>query len=283
MALKICGKNKIHMPTSVCPDPTAKIVGVVDATVMQGTDFDLLAGVRAMTNEGVEIPFTVAPSEFVPCDAGEQVFVYEAEGALPKMRTITVTRMANPAIEGDTSTLAISIGEDFDPLDGITATDGNGNPLTVTVVLDDTPNLLTENGVVITDENNEPIMFLRNLITYPWADTTKTASGITFTDNGDRTLTVSGTASDVADFELIDNASPKALEAGTYTLSATGDADVTVNLFAIGSGGMNPVIASANLLDDTFTLSETKQVYATVSVMMTASVDNTITPQLYKN
>lgn len=34
----------------------------------------------------------------------------------------------------------------------------------------------------------------RNLIPYPYADTTKTANGVTFTDNGDGSLTVNGTA-----------------------------------------------------------------------------------------
>lgn len=41
-----------------------------------------------------------------------------------------------------------------------------------------------------------------NLIPYPYADTTKTVNGVTFTDNGDGTITVNGTATDNAIFNL---------------------------------------------------------------------------------
>ena len=41
-----------------------------------------------------------------------------------------------------------------------------------------------------------------NLIPYPYAETTKTVNGITFTDNGDGTITVNGTATDNAIFNL---------------------------------------------------------------------------------
>ena len=41
-----------------------------------------------------------------------------------------------------------------------------------------------------------------NLIPYPYANTTKTVNGVTFTDNGDGTITVNGTATDKATFNL---------------------------------------------------------------------------------
>lgn len=41
-----------------------------------------------------------------------------------------------------------------------------------------------------------------NLIPYPYADTTKTINGVTFTDNGDGTITVNGTATDNAVYFL---------------------------------------------------------------------------------
>lgn len=40
----------------------------------------------------------------------------------------------------------------------------------------------------------------KNLITYPYASTTKTVNGLTFTDNGDGSVTVSGTPTGNADF-----------------------------------------------------------------------------------
>lgn len=42
----------------------------------------------------------------------------------------------------------------------------------------------------------------KNLIPYPYTDTTKTVNGITFTDNGDGTITANGTATGLADFTL---------------------------------------------------------------------------------
>ncbi len=45
----------------------------------------------------------------------------------------------------------------------------------------------------------------KNLIPYPYSDTTKTINGITFTDNGDGTITVNGTATGLVDFVLCDN------------------------------------------------------------------------------
>ena len=40
----------------------------------------------------------------------------------------------------------------------------------------------------------------KNLIPYPYASTTKTVNGVTYTDNGDGSVTVSGTATDYSDF-----------------------------------------------------------------------------------
>ncbi len=46
----------------------------------------------------------------------------------------------------------------------------------------------------------------KNLLPYPYYNTTKTTNGITFTDNGDGSVTISGTASDNAYFYLRRNA-----------------------------------------------------------------------------
>lgn len=45
-------------------------------------------------------------------------------------------------------------------------------------------------------------MGAKNLIPYPYYETTKTSKGVTFTDNGDGTITVSGTASADATFDI---------------------------------------------------------------------------------
>lgn len=52
----------------------------------------------------------------------------------------------------------------------------------------------------------------RNLIPYPYQMTTKTESGITFTDNGDGSITVSGTATSSIDFTLCRFAAKKGVK-----------------------------------------------------------------------
>ena len=56
----------------------------------------------------------------------------------------------------------------------------------------------------------------KNILPYPYAETTKTENGLTFTDNGDGTITVKGTASADTTFNLCTDL---VLTAGTYTFS----------------------------------------------------------------
>ena len=60
--------------------------------------------------------------------------------------------------------------------------------------------------------------FGKNLIPYPYAETTKTVKGLNFTDNGDGSVTVNGTATADAAFYL-KRTSDEALPRGTYFLS----------------------------------------------------------------
>lgn len=62
------------------------------------------------------------------------------------------------------------------------------------------------------------VLGAKNLIPYPYYETTKTASGITFTDNGDGTITANGTATGRAVFYCRYRDKLK-LKAGRYTLS----------------------------------------------------------------
>jgi hypothetical protein len=56
----------------------------------------------------------------------------------------------------------------------------------------------------------------KNLLPYPFTDTTVTRKGVTFTDNGDGTITVNGTAEATTSFVLFDG---KIAVNGAYTLS----------------------------------------------------------------
>lgn len=69
----------------------------------------------------------------------------------------------------------------------------------------------------------------RNLIPYPYAEKNKTMNGITFTDNGDGTVTVNGTATANATFWLCSGVKLDRLIAGSTYIPSTGNS-------AIGSG-----------------------------------------------
>ena len=62
----------------------------------------------------------------------------------------------------------------------------------------------------------------KNLIPYPYAETTKTVNGITFTDNGDGTITANGTATTSAIFYISTNYT---IKKGIYTLSGCPKSD----------------------------------------------------------
>ena len=129
----IFGEDKTYIPKVCAPHPYFR--GVTDATMRQGTTFDLSNGVHAYDAEGSEIPFTVSPSEVISCQLGDQEFTYSAED-ITADRTITVTAIPNPIISGISETINVAPSEEFDPMDGVSAVDGNGNTVTVTVVLE---------------------------------------------------------------------------------------------------------------------------------------------------
>ena len=88
----------------------------------------------------------------------------------------------------------------------------------------------------------------KNLIPYPYYHTTKTENGITFTDNGDGSITVNGTATANATFYLFRNNKSfiNGLNIGdTFTVSVTADKtwDQSATMYLIcdyhnSSGGM---------------------------------------------
>lgn len=93
----------------------------------------------------------------------------------------------------------------------------------------------------------------KNLITYPYTDTTKTENGITFTNNGDGTITPSGTASDNASFTF----GTVTLKAGTYTCSYGTAANGCVVLIEDEKGSLVKMVSGK----DYFTINaETKLV-----------------------
>ena len=61
----------------------------------------------------------------------------------------------------------------------------------------------------------------KNLLKYPYTSTTKTENGITFTDNGDGTVTINGTSTERTDFTIIGTSTGGLpIANGTYKLTA---------------------------------------------------------------
>lgn len=105
--------------------------GLTPVTLVQGADFDPTDGVKAFDKDGNEIPFTVSPNEIDACAVGNQTLTYTADDK-SQTRTITITQAESPTITG-VNTIEVQVGEEFDPLQGVSAEDANGNPLTVVV------------------------------------------------------------------------------------------------------------------------------------------------------
>lgn len=110
---------------------------------------------------------------------------------------------------------------------------------------------------------SEIVVSGKNLLKYPYHTTTQTINGVTFTDNGDGTITANGTATAISSYALIwkNFYLPK----GTYTISGSPEGgDVNTGFYAVcgtdtarfatdtGNGGTFSIIDDTN--DFTFSL-----------------------------
>ena len=114
----------------------------------------------------------------------------------------------------------------------------------------------------------------KNLLKYPYVEADKTSLGITFTDNKDGSINVSGTATGTAYYNLYSNRDGKrlTLASGTYKLVTKGRSgcNVTVN---------NGVISAKN--EGTFTITEGhNEIYCYIAIQEGLTVDETIYPMI---
>ena len=148
-----------------------------------------------------------------------------------------------------------------------------GNPITIT---DASPN---EHELKVTVKS-------KNLIPYPYYDTTKTVNGITFTDNGDGSVTVNGTAAETAFFYLIHFKSEEYINSGIYAFSgcpSNGGNDKYQLLFAHDDDGkgLNRKFIYDNGSDCVFSLSENQYIYSAIIIRKGTTVNSLVfKPQL---
>ena len=114
----------------------------------------------------------------------------------------------------------------------------------------------------------------KNLIQYPYIETTKTLNGITFTDNGDGTITANGTATSSAYFNLSSNICVKDL---TVTLSGCPSGGSTSRYFILLYYSANGYPEIGNGLTKT----PTDNVNVQIRIAQGATLNNlTFKPQL---
>ena len=126
----------------------------------------------------------------------------------------------------------------------------------------------------------------KNLNPYPYKDTTKTKNGITFTDNGDGTINVNGTASSTTYFDMTSNGSTKGikLKAGTYNVSIGASSNVRATIAKYSNISEVVAFIPINTSSTTFTIEEDTEITFVLAINNGLSANNIlIKPQLEKN
>ena len=119
----------------------------------------------------------------------------------------------------------------------------------------------------------------KNLLKYPYKDTTVTRSGITFTDNGDGTVTANGTATTEALFWITNDiwsysTSNIVIPAGTYTISKTGRDKFHVYVTVYGKTQGQIGTFNSSTSDATFTTTEEASLTIRLSIKDTGVAVN---------
>ncbi len=142
-------------------------------------------------------------------------------------------------------------------------------------------------GSILSGNCDKVVSVGKNLIPYPYTDATKVINGITFTDNGDGTITANGTATANAQFNIHNATSELSLKNGVpYTLSGcVGGSAATYKLYVdkflngVYIGVYNDVGSGINIIG------EEGYTYRIVIVVFSGKTVNNLVfkPQLEEN
>ena len=129
---------------------------------------------------------------------------------------------------------------------------------------------------------------LNNLLSYPYVHTTKTHNGVTFTDNGDGTITANGTAEGgnaVFQFTNGGVGNRTLIKSGTYILSGNPSSNrMYVYIYADNEvTSSSQIVSVINNNSKTFTLDDDMYYYAYISIASGETINNaTIRPCITK-
>lgn len=142
-------------------------------------------------------------------------------------------------------------------------------------------------GAVATDEHTPYIPDIsavkvkklgKNLIPYPYANTTRTENGVTFTDNGDGSITINGTPTTDTGFMLRSAANPIVLDAGSYRMGINADKQTNASAYASTASGLT-ISSNANVA--TNITERTSTTYISIIAKGGTTYDDvTVSPQL---
>ena len=127
-------------------------------------------------------------------------------------------------------------------------------------------NIEVEFGSTATDGAIKVSCCGKNLLPYPWVETTKTQNGITFTDNGDGSLTISGTTTAETNFIL-----QRGRDYGSQPINAITTASATNGKYTVSKRifyNANSKVTSVNFIKNA-TVNET--IYPQVELGITAT------------
>ena len=121
----------------------------------------------------------------------------------------------------------------------------------------------------------------KNKLRYPFFDTTKTANGVTFIDNGDGTLSISGTATSVTNFNLAAY-NTAVLSEGDYVVSLEGGSSNCYFVYGGGDSGISYNTAyGTDVYAKTIHVAESGIIgYCIVQVPANATVNLTVKPMI---
>lgn len=178
----LCGVRGVVMPETSCKQ--LRLEGVDDVTINQGIGIDLADGVHAYDGDGNEIEVVIDPNEIDKCDVGIHSVKYTAMGkgdsrrpvicgknaldigtacddltSIEAVRTVTIEQIDPPTISG-IEDMEVADGTVFDPMDGVSAVDGNGNSVDVEFE-GDYPVAVSGEIVTFDNESSKPARSLK--------------------------------------------------------------------------------------------------------------------------